>query len=218
MSEAAATRRTAGVITDRASVKVTWYLDPADAEGPGLYVAVDYRGNYAKDNLLKGYVIWYRAPGASEFRLMRVEDNYIPKGALPALAAGAMPIEEGATPLPESNSNVIGYKTVADARAALTARKDVQMETTAAGWLIVQVPSENTIWSFTPPAHPAYPAAVKRTFFESKGSVQLQTNALCQASKKSCDQLIRDFQRLNDQMKNAIHAQHEHSSPDEPKH
>ena len=99
-------------------------------------------------------------------------------------------------PLPESKTNAIAYPNVDTARKALLARKDTHSFVDQ-GWLIVIIPSEKTIWSFTPKTDAAYPAAVKRVVVERDGRVFDQLSVLCEASKAACDNLIRQFQQLD---------------------
>jgi hypothetical protein len=91
----------------------------------------------------------------------------------------------------------IGYRTVAEALKALQARSDVTI-TSKGGWTIVDEPSDKAVWSFTPPDHPAHPAAVKRKLVTKDGATFVETSALCQASKAACDKLMADFQELTD--------------------
>ena len=94
-------------------------------------------------------------------------------------------------------SDGIGYPTVTAALDDLRSKPDVTIRDNA-GWTIIGVdtPQERSIWSFTPPGHPAHPAAVKRTVYEESGVVMMKTNALCQADKKACDELMAEFAEL----------------------
>lgn len=111
-----------------------------------------------------------------------------------------------ADPLPES-ANDIGYPNVAAARQALLARSDAQSHTES-GWLIVEIPSEMTMWSFAPASDPSYPSAIKRRVVQGKDGVSIQMNVLCEASKQACDELARKFQQLTDQMKQNLSGHH----------
>jgi hypothetical protein len=171
---------------------ITWYLDPPDAPGPGLYVAVDFVSQHRTLADAGEYVVWFRAPGGREFKLMRHEQA----AAMTPLAQADTPTPALA-PLPEAEGNAIGYASVAEARAALTARKDARPRPMADGWFVVELPSENAVWTFAPPGHPAYPSVVKRFLVNKEGQVMLSMAALCQAGKTACDDLIRQFQAMN---------------------
>jgi hypothetical protein len=97
----------------------------------------------------------------------------------------------------------IGYPTVDAALAALMARKDV-LVTQKDGWTIVQDDANRTLWSFTPPGHPAYPAVVKRALVNKEGGTAIELNALCQADKATCDKLIEDFRTLDDKVRQSV--------------
>lgn len=68
------------------------------------------------------------------------------------------------------------------------------------GWTVAEDAATQTIWSFPPPGHPAYPAAVKRQVVEQAGAVSIKMSVHCGATKKACDDLVRSFEQLNAQM------------------
>lgn len=96
-----------------------------------------------------------------------------------------------------SAANSIGYPTVAAALADLKGKPEADVRDNN-GWTIIGIdtPGEHSLWSFTPAGHPAHPAVVKRTVYEENGSVMMKTNALCQAQKSACDQLMAEFAEL----------------------
>jgi hypothetical protein len=102
-------------------------------------------------------------------------------------------------------SDGIGYPTVAAALGALKARADVTVSDQG-GWIIFEDKSSSTFWSFTPPQHPAHPAAVKRTIVSRNGAIALDMKALCQADKGPCDTLIAEFTALNEEMAKQMQA------------
>lgn len=97
----------------------------------------------------------------------------------------------------------VGYPTVAAALEALKARSDVNISVQG-GWTIVDDKPTNTIWSFTPPNHPAHPAVVKRAVVSRDGAVGIDMTALCQASKAACDKLMEEFKELNARMSQSM--------------
>ena len=72
------------------------------------------------------------------------------------------------------------------------------------GWTVASDPSGPTIWSFPPKGHPAYPSAVKRQIENRAGGAYVNMNVLCEASKSACDDLVRSFQALNEQMRQSL--------------
>jgi hypothetical protein len=130
----------------------------------------------------------------------------IARSALLSLVAVAAACT-GRAPGTDSGSDAarsgIGYATVAEALAALRAKPGNEVGEQD-GWTIIQEPESDksiALWSFAPAADPAHPAAVKRVVFEKDGSVQIEMKVLCEATKDACDQLVRDFQGLNDRMR-----------------
>ena len=117
-----------------------------------------------------------------------------------AAAAGA---GAGADAPPVASSD-IGYKTVAEALAAVTKRPGAEVAQPE-GWTIVTLRAPDyEIWSFTPPGHYAYPAAVRRTVIEKDGGLYMNMAALCQAAKGPCDRLMAEFKQLNEKAQEEI--------------
>ena len=75
------------------------------------------------------------------------------------------------------------------------------------GWTIVASKPHGTMWSFTPPSHPAHPAYVRREVVEENGTISIATSAKCGASKAACDALVRQFLELNNQVSERIQKQ-----------
>jgi len=88
---------------------------------------------------------------------------------------------------------------VGEARRALLAKPGVQAREQQ-GWLIVDDRAEQTVWSFTPAGHQAYPAAVKRVIVQRESGIYLDMRVLCQAEKAPCDRLVEEFKQLNDEL------------------
>lgn len=104
-----------------------------------------------------------------------------------------------------SGGRGIGYPSVAVALEALKARNDVQISNQG-GWIIVNDKMANALWSFTPPDHPAYPAAVRRAVVQRGTAVSIEMTALCQAEKSACDKLMAEFKELNEKTAASVQA------------
>jgi len=115
----------------------------------------------------------------------------------PIVLTALLVVASSATAQQQPSESEIGYPTVAAALEALKARPDVKISVRD-GWTIINDPTSGAVWSFTPPNHPAHPAAVKRTVVQKNGQVFLDMRALCQASKAACDKLISEFRELNE--------------------
>lgn len=129
--------------------------------------------------------------------------------ALLAYAVTVSSAAQTAAPVVESAdaAEKLGYSSVAEALQSMTSKPGVQVNVTQPdGWTIVNDPSPVfSVWSFTPRSHPAHPAVVRRTVQQDKtGNVSVEMVALCEAAKEPCDQLIRDFQVLNEQMRERV--------------
>jgi hypothetical protein len=89
----------------------------------------------------------------------------------------------------------VGYKTVAEALAALKQMKDASFSTVQ-GWTIVTDEAHLTVWSFAPKTDPSYPAVVKRMVTSTGNGSKVTMGVLCEAAAKaSCDNLVREFQK-----------------------
>ena len=94
----------------------------------------------------------------------------------------------------------IAYPTVAEALQALQHKNGVRISNQG-GWTVIDDPSEQTLWSFAPPGHPAYPAAVRRQIIKGSSGISFKTSILCQAAKPPCDKLAADFEELNNKVR-----------------
>jgi hypothetical protein len=116
---------------------------------------------------------------------------------LAALAAQAAPV-------PEAPKSTIGYPTAEAALAALKAKPGVTFADQD-GWTIATDDADNAVWSFPPDRDPAYPAVVRRQMSPgAKGAVIVQMDVLCSAPKTACDDLVRAFERMNDEARRQL--------------
>jgi hypothetical protein len=112
------------------------------------------------------------------------------------LSASAMAADLPPGSPPESSKSDVGYKTVAEALAALKLMKEASFSTVQ-GWTIVTDEAHLTVWSFAPKADPSYPSVVKR-FVTSNGDGSTVTmRVLCESDKISCDNLVREFYNVS---------------------
>jgi hypothetical protein len=91
------------------------------------------------------------------------------------------------------------YPSVAAALEAIRTKSGAKV-TIQSGWTVVQNEASTTVWSFTPPSHPAYPAALRRAIVEHDGAFVVKSDAMCEAEKSACDQLIAEIHELDKQM------------------
>ncbi len=214
-----------GALIERRITTLTWTKDPPQAPAPGVYAAFDLVGRFAKADRYCGYLILYQPPAGGGFGVMREESNFLDNAtarriekdkfrggveeawaqasarcpnyhAISEVRPASSPSDPA--PLAEAHGSTIGYPNVEAALKHLRGQSDVVFSTNA-GWTIATQASTQTIWSFSPPGYPAYPAAVKRWVVEEGGRVVLKMDVLCQASKTDCDDLVRSFQQLNSQ-------------------
>jgi len=109
-----------------------------------------------------------------------------------------------ADPLAEQPRSTVGYPTPDAALAALHAKPSVEFSTQD-GWTIASDPETNTVWSFPPQRDPAYPAVVKRQMTPAPdGKVAVQMDVLCSATKAACDDLVRAFERMNEEAQRQV--------------
>jgi hypothetical protein len=105
-----------------------------------------------------------------------------------------------------AQSSPLAYSSVAEALADLKTRENISIEVSQ-GWTIVTETDGLTTWSFTPTNHPAHPAVAKRVLYEDQAGWHIKMDILCEAEKAACDQFVKDFETLNEQMRQAIEQQ-----------
>lgn len=191
----------------RRRTAVTWMLDPPDAAGPGLYGILDFQGHSVTVPAQSEYLIWQRAPGETDFRLLRHEQHVgsmrNANGATastPATAEASAPAAEPAgAPLEEvpHDKTAIGYASVVEARTALASKPGATVTDTPEGWRIVVEGPPPVVWSFTPAGHPAFPSVVRRAAVERDGGMSIDMAVICEADKAACDKLVHEFRALN---------------------
>lgn len=100
----------------------------------------------------------------------------------------------------------IGYASVASAMQQLRAKAGARVQETSDGWTIISEPGDIQ-WSFTPAGHSAHPAVVRRTIrVDPDGMLRIEMRALCEAEREPCDRLVREFQAVNDRIRQSVQA------------
>jgi hypothetical protein len=110
--------------------------------------------------------------------------------------------------IPETGAEAIPFGSVAQALATLAGMDgNGTVVTHANGWVVINEPLASAQWSFTPAAHAAYPAVVRRTVRRSAdGAVAVETASLCEAGEAACISLLREFANLNDRITQSVRA------------
>ena len=124
-------------------------------------------------------------------------------------ASSGVVCSQGVTDSAPTDANTdsgVGFKTVSEALETLKTKPGVNVNFTKPDdWTIINEPDGRTVWSFTPPAHYAYPAVVKRELkVRANSDVYIETRALCQAEKVACEKLIEEFNQLNSRTRSAV--------------
>lgn len=109
-----------------------------------------------------------------------------------------------AEPLPEVDFQ-IEYNSPGEALSALRLKPGVEISVQG-GWTIAYDPALHVTWSFAPEKHASYPSVVKRAVVAKDGTVFVNMDVKCKASKDICDELVREFLQLNEQMRLSIQS------------
>ncbi len=107
---------------------------------------------------------------------------------------------------PESLSeSPTGYATVQEAFDALVADPSA-VQSEYEGWTSFnqKVDGKYIIWSFTPQDHPVHPTAVRREITNNEGDVSISMAVMCHSSRFDCDQLIEQFQKINENLQRKL--------------
>ena len=95
------------------------------------------------------------------------------------------------------------YPTVASALEAMRTKSGVKTSVRS-GWTVIEDQSTLSLWSFAPPDHPAYPAAVQRKVIREGDNIFVKMNVLCEAPKPACDAMVADFQKLDGRVRDDL--------------
>ncbi len=212
----------AGRVKGRDIIKITWTKDPKLAPKPGVYAAIDLVSRFTNIDRHCGFVILYQSPAGGDFYVMRSEDNFLDNATANSIAKqkSASGVDEAwaqvsancpnyhnaaaaPEPLPETEGSPTGYPTVAAALSDLRLKRGVVISQQN-GWIVANDSAAMTIWTFAPPNHPAYPTAVKRQIENRGGAAYVDMSVQCEASKAACDDLVRSFEALNEQMAQSL--------------
>ncbi|MFW2372309.1 MAG: molecular chaperone DnaJ [Gammaproteobacteria bacterium] len=101
-----------------------------------------------------------------------------------------------------SSENSIGYPSVAKTLEKLKKHPSANISQRD-DWTIISVleDGDHVLWFFAPEQHAAHPAMIKRTIVEKDGGKETLIVSFCQAPKQKCDELNREFTKLNKQFK-----------------
>ena len=104
----------------------------------------------------------------------------------------------------------IGYESVAAALDALSLDPGIDIREEA-GWTTADVREGDDIvlWTFTSSIHAAHPSAIKRIMYRQGESRVLEMKVLCEAEQAACDELVKEFQDLNDRLRRRMAAAEE---------
>ncbi len=105
--------------------------------------------------------------------------------------------------LTPASAGDIGYKSPAEALADLKAKPGVTAREEN-DWIVLHDSANNTIWSITSDAHPAHPTALERAIVAREGQVLVEMNVLCGASREICDQVVAQFQQINQGLRDGL--------------
>jgi hypothetical protein len=102
-------------------------------------------------------------------------------------------------------ASMIGYATVQEAFEALVADPSAA-QSEYEGWTSFnqKVEGKYIIWSFTPEDHPVHPTAVRREIVNKDGEVLICMAVMCHSSRFDCDQLIEQFQQINENLQRKL--------------
>ena len=106
------------------------------------------------------------------------------------------------TSLLAANSNANTYPSVAKALEKLKKQPSASISQRD-GWTIISTLEDGkpVMWFFASEQHAAHPAMIKRSIVEKDGGKETLIVSFCQAPKQTCDDLAREFNKLNQQFK-----------------
>jgi hypothetical protein len=125
--------------------------------------------------------------------------------ALPAVVS-AQPVPEGVHTRPIGPPSICGLtgSSIEDIRRQLIAEAGIEEVAAGELYYAYMQAEPKRAWAFTRAGQSAYPAVVCREILSIEGSTHIKMSIHCEASRESCDQLYRDFEALNERMKEEI--------------
>lgn len=103
-------------------------------------------------------------------------------------------------PFPEVLQADIEYPSPKAAYEALKQKPEVTFSSSDDGWIAAYEKEKGTIWTFAPSSHPSFPLVVKRVVIEEQGQLFIKMAVKCGGSKVACDDIVRTFNSMNEQM------------------
>lgn len=210
-TDRAAARTNRGALITRDRIKLTWTKDSPAVPYPGIYVAIDASARFAAVDRFCGYTILYLAPGAQDFAVMRFQETMVDNAAFAGIATNNSPLQAllvwrlaarscpnyTPEPLPATISDGIEYSTVAEARAAVSAREGIETKVEN-GWTVIAHRASYSVWSFAPEGAPTYPAVIKR-WVEPVGADNSRASIamICDGQKAACDAVFDEMAYKN---------------------
>ena len=200
-----------GALIARNFVKLTWTKDSPAVPYPGTYAAIDTSATFAAVDRFCGYTILHLAPGAQDFTVMRFQEVLLDNEAFTQIASQNSDLQAllvwrllarscpnyTPEPLPETLAERIEYPSVAEARAAVSARVGIETKIEN-GWTIIADEASLSVWSFAPEGAPTYPTMIKRWVEPVGENASRASMAMrCDADKQACDALFDEMAMLN---------------------
>ncbi|MCL9981885.1 MAG: DUF4019 domain-containing protein [Erythrobacter sp.] len=200
-----------GKLVSRDLIKLTWTKDGLGVPYPGTFVAIDASAVFAKAKRFCGYTILHQAPGADGFTITHFEENVLDNEAFAQIAGQHSELQAllvwrliarncrnySPEPLPETLAEGIEYRSVAEARAAVSAREGIETKVEN-GWTVIMDQASYSIWSFAPEGASTYPSVVKRWVEPTGQDTSRASMAMrCEAEKRLCDALFDEMALRN---------------------
>ena len=108
--------------------------------------------------------------------------------ALSTACFAGVGIARSAEPGGESEPTTIGYASVAEAFASVTAKPGVKIRVEGGKTIVEDLNGPTpAVWIFFPKEHPAYPSVIRRSIANSAAGASVETNVRCEAAKDVCD-------------------------------
>lgn len=102
--------------------------------------------------------------------------------------------ESANAPAPKYEIGNLGYSSVSEALRSVKVKPEVNVRVTTRGqWTVIDEPDGATHWLFSPPGHPAHPAAYKLVSEVATGGVQIRSSALCEGDAGACQETLLWF-------------------------
>ena len=197
----------AGGVKTRTIRAINWEKDPVRASAPGVYVSVDFVGQFENVDIECGYVSWHRQADGS-YLAVHEENGFLDKKAAARLDEKSLAATKSAfhcvdaPPAPVPNNSTAQCHPIAPEEIAkqwkyYNAISDAQPLNGNDKYECISIKRTSQVICRTLPANPAHPSIIIRTVEEDNKNVSIRTEADTAGDCKAFLDMMEQYKGLD---------------------